>query len=291
MFFLGKKTDSEQVVSGSAFAELSSNKQHKQLKTALKEQQFVLYLQPRVCLRSWKIQGVEVLLRWQHPDYGLLLPELFLSLLDDCDLMREVSDWQIQQACDLNTGWQKQGLFPLRTSINVSCAQLMNTSFKANLEKVIQDRRINPNYIELELPENCITEKQDQQVALLDSIRNKNIKIAIKCSIQGISSDTHLDELPIDIINIDRELTQQISNNSEKRQIMSTIMSFAHEHALEVVAEGVETAEQLIFLNAMHCDSAQGFLVSPPLKVSDFTKVYQSGKKYNFLIEKISQKL
>ena len=157
------------------------------------------------------------------------------------------------------------------------------------MDRIISQVGIDHSCIELEIMDSCLFENIDEQFNSYQEIRNKGIRLALKYSTAGLPVTIDFNQLPIDSINIDKELTQQISSNRENRQIMSTILDFAHQHGIEVIAEGVETAEQLIFLNAMHCSAAQGFLLSHPLSIDKFTELYQSGKKYNDIIEKVSR--
>ena len=291
MFFIGNKSPESQrdVSTDYPFLALPVKQQVQQLSNAINEKQFVIYLQPKINLSNWKIQGAEILLRWLHPEFGLLLPEQFFAPLEQSGLLEKIGAWQVRKACQLNLFWQKCSLKTLCMAINVSCSQLMDDKFLTAIEQTIQQTGIDPACIELEISDGCLFDNVDEQRNVFENIRSKGIRLALKYSISGLPVTIDFNSLPIDAINIDKELTQQISNNRENRQIMSTILAFAHQHSLEVIAEGVETAEQLIFLNAMHCSAAQGFLLNPPLSTEKFTELYQSGKRYNHLIDKLSR--
>ncbi|MDH5446223.1 MAG: EAL domain-containing protein [Gammaproteobacteria bacterium] len=292
MFLFREKSKSEDSTNGnSAFAALPYKKRLKQLETAINKSQFTIYLQPIINLSSWSIQGVEVLLRWRHPEYGLLTPDYFLSDLEKSGLINKVDPWVLKKAGHLNMYLTKCGLKPLRLAVNISCVHLVEKSFLPQLDSLITKSGISPEFLELEITDQCLFDNIDTQVNVLQKIRDKGIKLALKYSISGLPITIDLDRLPVDIINIDKELTHQITGNKENRQIMSTILTFSKTHQLEVVAEGIETAEQLIFLNAMHCNAGQGFLLSHPSTIKDFTELYQSGKKFDYIIDKVSNKL
>lgn len=288
MFFMGKKIQ-DQLDSTPAFSNLSEGKQVRQLKKAVKEKQFTLYLQPKINLTTWKIQGVEMLLRWRHPEYGMLLPKTFLGPLEKAGLIEAISVWQLKKACKLYQYWQTSGLEPLNISLNIFSNILLKDSFFISVQNVIQTASIPTEQLEFEITDYHLFDGIGSQFDLINRYRDEGIRFSIKYTVEGLPENISINELPIDTINIDHGLTEKISHNPECRQIMQTVLGFAHAHQIQVVAEGVETAEQLIFLNATHCDIAQGFFLCHPLTLDDFMKLYQSGKQYNDLVDKISK--
>lgn len=275
---------------GELFTALSQVEQKKQLSSAISENQFSIYLQPKIKLSDWSIRGAELLLRWQHPEYGLLLPEQFILPLEKSGLMGQLGPRMLQTACQLQQDWQQAGMEPLLLAINLSCSQVQDDSFHEHIDEIFYQSAMDTGFLEFEIDDACLFDNSDSQLNTLQKIRAKGIKLAIKYSLSGFPDNIDLDRLPIDIINMDRELTQQISSNQDSRQIMATILDFAHKHDMQVVAEGIETAEQLIFLNAMHCNTAQGFFLSPPLSINKFSELYKSGKRFDGLIEKVSRR-
>lgn len=261
----------------------------KELYAALENEQFELHLQPQINLQHWSLSGAEVLLRWQHPAYGLIPPAYFIPVLEDSGMLDEVGQWVLQQTCKLNRRWQDSGLAPLRFAINVWNSQLEQDNFLAMLTETLDSSGLPPECLELELTENGLLEGLDENSALFDELRQAGIRLALNYSGEGSSSDGNFHELPIDVIKIDKRLIQRIANNRDRRELLATILSFAHEQGLQVVAEGVETAAQLLFLKAMHCQTAQGFLLSHPLSVESFTQLYQAGTGFEHLVEKVGR--
>lgn len=288
LFFRKHEQDDEVSVPHSGYAAIPHKKLKKELAVAVNERQFVLYMQPKINLENWAIQGVEVLLRWQHPQHGLIQPEYFIPVLEETGLISEVGLWVLDEACRENKQWQDSGLKPLQVSINISCAQLQKNDFLDSVITVINKTGFAPELLEFEFSDTCLFDSIDTHIQSLHKIRHQGIKIALKYSITGLPITLDLSERPVDSINIDKELTHQITNNKENRQIMSTILDFSHEHKIDVVAEGVETAEQLIFLTAMQCKMAQGFLFNHPINIARFEELYRTNTKYDHLIKKIA---
>lgn len=289
MLFFRKHDQADEVnVPHSGYAAISHKRLKKELAAAVKERQFIIYMQPKINLNNWSIQGVEILLRWRHPRYGLIQPEHFIPIIEETGLISEVGLWVIEEACRANKQWQDSGLKPLQVAINISCTQLQQNDFLDSVTCILDKTGFAPELLEFEFSDTCLFDKLDEHAELFHQIRAKGIKLALKYSITGLPITLDLSELPVDTINIDKELTHQIANNKENRQIMSTILDLAHGHKLEVVAEGVETAEQLIFLNAMQCKTAQGFLFSHPVSIARFEELCRTNTKYDHLIKKIS---
>lgn len=259
----------------------------KDLHYALEKGQFELYFQPKVNLNNWNIQGMEALLRWHHPERGLIPPAEFIPILEETGMIANVGQWVLNEACRLNKQWQDSGLPPLRVAVNVSSKQLNSEDFIDIVFAALDKTGLAPEYLELELTESGLLTDIDANIALFNQLREKGITLALDDFGTGYSSLSYLCKLPIDVIKIDKEFVHQITNNKENRSVVTAILSFAHGLRMDVVAEGVETAEQLVFLSAMRCTSAQGFLLSHPLPAEKFEELYRSGRNFENLIEKI----
>ena len=254
---------------------------------ALDKGQFELHYQPKVCLSSWRMQGMEALLRWQHPQRGIVAPNDFIPLLEENGLINKVGQWVLYEACRLNKKWQDSGLPPMRVAVNVSSLQFNRDDFYDVVMDALDRSGLAPDYLELELTESGVLTDVEQNVQLFTRLREKGITIALDDFGTGYSSLSYLCKLPIDVLKIDREFIHQITHNRENRSIVTAILSFAHGLRLDVVAEGVETAEQLLFLNALRCTSAQGFLLSHPLTAEKFEQLYRSNHDFESLVNKI----
>jgi len=259
-----------------------------ELTQALKNDQFILHLQPKVDLSTWSIQGVEVLLRWKHPQQGIIPPAMFIPLLEQTGMIVDVGQWVLGEACELNRQWQVSGLPPVQIAINVSGTQLSRAGFAETVCGILDNTNLPAEFLALEFTENGLFTDTASNIKVCNQLRNKGIKLALDYSGKGYTSTEDISQLPIDIIKLDKELIHHIAHSQEHRAIMATILDFAHQNRLTVVAEGVETAEQLLFLNAMHCTSAQGFLLAHPMSVENFEKLYRAAPRYEYLIEKIS---
>ena len=258
-----------------------------ELAAALKNNCFELHLQPQVKLNNWSLAGVEALLRWQHPTYGVIPPEHFLPVLEQSGMLDELGHWVLQEACRLNKVWQDGGAAPLRIAINIAASQWRHTKFHDTVMDILTTAGFTPAQLVFEIAEEGLMTESDRQ--LFERLRHHGIKLALNYTGKGLTSACDISDLPIDIIKIDKSLTQHIVNNRQDRSIMQTLLSFAHENTLEVIAEGVETAQQLLFLNALQCTTAQGFLLSHPLPIENFTALYQHDARFDYLIDKISR--
>lgn len=260
------------------------------LQDALAKAQFELHLQPQINLSQWRLQGMEVYLRWRHPDHGLIPPSNFIPVLEETGMIVPVAHWLVQTACTQNRQWQDSGLRPLRLAVQISNSHLMQDNAIDSLLDVIQQAGHDPAGVELQFHETCLAEETNAKLALLKQFKDRGVRLALDYSGAGYSPAVDLTDLPIDTFKLDRQLVEHITRSRQNRSILSTLLSAARELGLEMVAEGVETAEQLVFLNAMHCTAAQGFLFSPPLTVEKFEALYRADTHYADLIQKIGQR-
>ncbi|HFE39605.1 MAG TPA: phosphodiesterase, partial [Gammaproteobacteria bacterium] len=235
------------------------------LRKALERDEFLLHYQPQFDLGSGKLVGVEALLRWQDPENGLVSPIAFIPLLEQTGLIKQVGDWVLHQACTQSMTWQKLGIEIPRVAINLSAKQFSQKNLGRIITNIIEDTGINPAFVELEVTESTIMHQLDQVISILSHLHDKGIHISIDDFGTGYSSLSYLKHFPIDVLKIDRSFVSEIPNNKADIAIANTIISLSHNLDLKVIAEGVETREQLKCLREMGCDWAQGYHLSKPL--------------------------
>ncbi|MEO7031886.1 MAG: EAL domain-containing protein [Herbaspirillum sp.] len=241
------------------------------LRRALPEQEFELYYQAKVRIPTDQVYGMEALLRWNHPQLGLLGPVDFIPLVEEMGLIREVGSWALQQACRQNALWQQAGFKPVMVSVNLSALQMAD-DVASLVAQALQDSELLPGWLDLELTEGTIM-SAPKNAAVLQTLREMGVKISIDDFGTGYSSLSYLKQLPIDTLKIDQSFVRDISNNTNDGAIIDAIIALARGLDIDVVAEGVETTEQLRFLSDRGCDAYQGFLFSKPLTAGDFEKL------------------
>jgi len=235
------------------------------LRAAVENGEFVLYYQPTQQLDSGRIAGIEALLRWQRPGYGLVAPQDFIPILEKTGLIHEVGRWALRKAVEDYLGWRTAGLAAVRVAVNVSPLQLRNRGFVDEIEQTIG---IDPSAaagLELAITESLVMEDVSHSIASLNAIRAMGVTVAIDDFGAGTSSLSHLSKLPVDTLKIDRSFVADMTSGPGALALVSTIINLAHALALKVIAEGVETEEQSRLLRLVNCDEIQGFLFSKPL--------------------------
>jgi len=234
------------------------------LRRALERDQFVLRYQPRVNLATGQIVGAEALLRWRIPQRGTIPPGRFISLAEETGLIVPMGKWVLQTACTQNKAWQDAGLPPIVVSVNVSARQFRQESLVQTVAEVLQATRLEPRYLELELTESMVMHDAPQLVAMLDELKELGVKIAVDDFGTGYSSLSYLKRFPVDRLKVDRSFIEHMTTDGDDATIVRAIIALGHNLGLKVVAEGVESDEQLRFLRANLCDEAQGFLMGRP---------------------------
>ena len=235
------------------------------LREAVEYGEFVLHYQPTVQLDSGRIAGIEALLRWQRPGYGLVPPQDFIPILEATGLIHEVGRWALRKAVGDYLGWRTAGLAAVRVAVNVSPQQLRNRGFIGEIRQVISIDEQAAAGLELEITESLIMEDVRHSIESLQEIRAMGITVAIDDFGTGFSSLSYLSKLPVDTLKIDRSFVADMTAGPEGLALVSTIINLAHPLTLKVVAEGVETEEQSRLLRLVNCDEMQGFLFSKPL--------------------------
>jgi len=240
-----------------------------ELEQALRSQQFVLHFQPKICLSSGQVLGCESLIRWQHPQKGLLSPGLFMPMAEMSDLIHAITVWVISEGFAHQRHWRDRGV-DIVMAINLSTRNLFDQSWPSRLQTMLQSFHINPKQVELEITETVLM--QDAQLALkmLDQIAELGISLAIDDFGTGYSSLSYLKQFPIQTLKIDRSFVADMMVNAHSRAIVQSTIDLAHKLDLQVTAEGVENQESLDLLCTLGCDHAQGYYISPPLPVDRF---------------------
>jgi diguanylate cyclase (GGDEF)-like protein len=254
------------------------------LRRAVDNNEFITYYQPVVDLASNEIVGLEALVRWQHPDLGVLLPAKFIGLAEDTGLIVDIGDLVMRTACAQTRVWQDEGLGRLRIAVNVSARHFQQENFLERIRQVLGDTRLDPNCLELELTETSIMENAESAVKLLTEIRKLGVKIAIDDFGTGYSSLSYLKRLPIDTVKLDRSFVNGATTDPDDAALVMAIITLAHNLRLRVVAEGVETAEELAFLRLLRCDEAQGYLFSKPVPPEVFASSMARDPKRNLYV-------
>jgi len=240
------------------------------LRTAYSKGELQVYYQPQFDIATGIISGAEALLRWQHEDEGFISPAEFVPLAEDSDLIVDIGRWVIEQTCrDLQRILAKR-LHPGSVSINVSTRQLRDGRFISDVLEPLQRFGIHPGYLQLEVTETTVAQNRDKAITLLTSLREEGVRVAIDDFGTGYSSLSYLQQMPFDVIKIDKSFVDRIDAGDPSDNICRTIIKMAHELGKKAIAEGVEERSQVDFLKNNHCDYAQGFFYSKPLVMEDF---------------------
>jgi EAL domain-containing protein (putative c-di-GMP-specific phosphodiesterase class I) len=240
------------------------------LRRAVERSELVLHYQPKRNLNRGDISGVEALLRWQHPDLGLLRPNRFIPLAEETGLIVPIGKWVLETACAQNMSWQRQGLPPIRIAVNLSPRQFADPRLVADIRAALEKSAMPPELLELEITETMVMQHPERTMQILGSIKQLGITLSIDDFGTGYSSMSLVKRLPIDALKIDRAFVREIASDPDDKAIAEAIIALAHALDLTVVAEGVETAEQEAVLRAQNCDEIQGYLVCQPVPAEEF---------------------
>lgn len=249
----------------------------KDLRKALEEEEFEIYYQPRVNARTGQIIGAEALIRWNHPELGLVSPADFIPLAEEIGLIHSIGKWVARVVCKQNKGWQQAGLLPIPISVNVSAKRFMQKDLVQNIKKLLEETGLAPHYLEIEITENSLMETDGIALSLLDQLKEMGVKVAIDDFGTGYSSLAYLSQFKAHSIKIDRSFIKGINKTKDSNNIISAIISLARNLEINVIAEGVETQEQLEFLINQKCNEIQGFLFSKPLPAHEFERLLEMG--------------
>jgi diguanylate cyclase (GGDEF)-like protein/PAS domain S-box-containing protein len=249
------------------------------LRNALERNEFVLHYQPQVDMASGEIVGMEALLRWQHPEMGMVAPNRFIGVAEETGLIVQIGAWVMRTACLQTRAWQDAGLGQLRVAVNLSARQFGAVSLVGEISQVLAETGLPAGSLEIELTESLFMSDVTLAVELLHSLKALGVNLSIDDFGTGYSSLSYLSRFPIDVLKIDRSFVAEITRGSNGAPIVASIIALAHNLKLDVIAEGVETEEQLDYLRRHGCDQIQGFYFSRPLVAEDFEQLLRQQKR------------
>ena len=246
------------------------------LRRAVQQNEFVLHYQPQIDNRNGRVVGIEALIRWHHPDKGLISPAKFIPIAEYCGLINSIGEWVLKTACIQNKNWQDEGLLKVPVAVNISALQFHQKNFKESIAQALSESGLEPGYLELEITEGITIKDIETTVRSLNELKLMGVLISIDDFGTGYSSLSYLKRFPIDKLKIDQSFVCDLTTDADDASIVQTIISMGHGLRLKVIAEGVETAEQLAFLKERQCDEIQGYYFSKPLTADDFSEYMKS---------------
>lgn len=248
------------------------------LRKALDHNEFMLFYQPQISISEGRMIGVEALIRWLQPDLVFIKPSEFIPLAEETGLIVPIGEWILRAACAQNRAWQKAGLHPFPVTVNVSSVQFRQNNFVETVSQILRDTGLKPDYLQLELTETTIMYHSENTNKKLQSLQAMGIQISIDDFGTGYSSMNYLKRFPLSTLKIDQSFVRDLVTNPTDQAIVKAIVALAHNFNLKVIAEGVETKEQLAFLRECRCEGMQGYLVCPPLNPQSIVQFAKKGK-------------
>jgi diguanylate cyclase (GGDEF)-like protein/PAS domain S-box-containing protein len=249
-----------------------------QLRWALERKEFRVYYQPQVSINTGQITGMEALVRWQHPELGLVSPSEFIPLAEDTGLIAPIGEWVLRAACAQTRAWHDCGFKSLRVSVNLSPRQFQQPDLVLVVERILKETGLDGASLELEVTESSVMKNAETAIRTLGELKAMGIKISIDDFGSGYSSLSYLKYLPIDVLKIDQSFVSDMTGDPKDAAIVMAIIQLAHSLQLKVIAEGVETDEQLHFLRLLSCDELQGYLFCRPIPVEAFENLLLEGR-------------
>jgi predicted signal transduction protein with EAL and GGDEF domain len=246
-----------------------------QLRKALERDEFLLYFQPKLDATSGAVAGVEALIRWKHPELGMVPPSQFIPVAEETGLIVPIGDWVLETACRQNHAWQKAGYPPVHVAVNIASPHFRQGGLMESVARALRETGLDPKWLELEVTESMLMQGVDSQgvdttLDTLFKLKDMGVRLAIDDFGTGYSSLAYLKRFPLDTLKIDRSFVKDLPRDAEDAAIARAIIAMAHSLRLAVVAEGVETDQQLAFLRQHGCDLVQGFLFSRPVPGEEF---------------------
>ena len=252
------------------------------LRHALERNEFVVYYQPQINAHTRQIVCAEALVRWDHPDKGRISPYIFIPIAEAMGLIQGIGEWVLEKSCEQLKSWHKLGLDSIRIAVNLSARQFNQVNLGQWLTDLFQKNGIDPSKIELELTESTLVDDIPRSIEQLHQLKSVGIKVAMDDFGTGYSSLSYLQQFPFDILKIDQCFIQKIDQNPKNAAIAQAIITMAHQLNLRVVAEGVETTEELTFVHENNCDEIQGYFFSEPITSEEFTQLLQTENPFPF---------
>lgn len=254
----------------------------KRLKEAIRKDEFVLYYQPQVATRDESLVGVEALIRWRQPNNGIVYPGEFIPVAEESGLIIELSEWVLRKACEQSIDWMSRGLPPIRIGVNLSAQHFHSANLLPYIKHIISNYNINPELIELEITEGCIMAEVDEAIRQLEEMRGMGFGLSVDDFGTGYSSLSYLKKFPIHTLKIDQSfIGPNISRNETEGAIVQSIIKLGHSLHLNVIAEGVETKDQLQYLTRHYCNEIQGYYYGRPVPTGELEKMIPNIAKNN----------
>ncbi len=249
------------------------------LRRAIQKEEFLVYYQPRVSVDSLAITGVEALVRWQHPQLDLVSPSEFIPLAEDTGLIVPIGEWVLRQACAQSRRWQDAGFAPVQMAVNISARQFHDQDLSQTVIRILDETGLAPGHLELELTESSIMQNADSAASVMSRLKNMGVNISIDDFGTGFSSLSSLKRLPIDALKVDQSFVRDLTTDQDDAALVMAIITLAHNLRLRVIAEGVETEEQLRFLQLLRCDEIQGNFFSQPVPADTLVSLFDSAPR------------
>jgi diguanylate cyclase (GGDEF)-like protein/PAS domain S-box-containing protein len=247
------------------------------LRRALERDEFLVHYQPKVNLTTGEISGAEALIRWRHPVRGMVPPSDFIPIAEDCGLILPIGNWVLREACKQAQAWMAAGLPLASMAVNISAMEFRDESFLDGVFRILHETGLDPGALELELTESVLMKRAESTESILKALRAGGVQLAVDDFGTGYSSLSYLRKFPIDALKIDQSFVRQITTAPDETTIVTAVISMGRSMKLRVIAEGVETREELTFLQAHHCDEAQGYYFSRPVLPEQFAVLLKSG--------------
>jgi diguanylate cyclase (GGDEF)-like protein/PAS domain S-box-containing protein len=246
------------------------------LRRALNRREFLLHYQPKIDLTTGRMSGAEALIRWHHPERGLVTPQTFVPIAEESGLIVPIGQWVLREACRQAREWQDAGLRPVPVAVNISAIEFRSRGFLDGVRGILADTGLDPRLLEMELTESVLMESVASTAEMLRELKAMGMRIAVDDFGTGYSSLSYLMQFPIDALKVDRSFVREITSEGDTSPIITAVIAMGRSLKQRVIAEGVETGEQLAFLQAQHCEEGQGFHFSRPLPADQFATLLAS---------------
>ena len=240
------------------------------LMSALENSEFLLHYQPQIDLTNGRVIGAEALIRWQHPGLGMIQPGRFIQIAEDCGMIIPIGNWVLREACRQAAAWHRAGWLALSVAVNISALQFRRGDLEQTVNAALAESGLAPHFLELELTESVLIQDAEKSLSAIERLKDLGVKLSIDDFGTGYSSLAYLRRLPVDKLKIDQSFVREITARADDAAIALSIITLAHMLNKKVIAEGVETEEQLMFLREHGCDEFQGYYFSRPLPVEGF---------------------
>jgi diguanylate cyclase (GGDEF)-like protein/PAS domain S-box-containing protein len=247
------------------------------LRQAVARQEFMLNYQPKIDLETGAVVGVEALIRWHRPRHGVVLPARFIPVAEESGLILPIGRWVLDTACRQARAWQNEGLAPISIAINVSAVELRAKDFLTNVQQILEQTRLEPRFLEIELTETFMMQDWKSTAEILRALKGLGVRIALDDFGTGYSSLSYMKRFPIDALKIDQSFVRDMTTDSDDASIVSAVIDMGRSLNMRVVAEGIQTHDQLLFLKDRHCPEGQGFYFAPPVPADQLTIILSNG--------------